>query len=80
MCADRAGRARGSNVSVYGAIVSEPSGEPSSRNVTAAMRPEVAVALAFSVVGCSTLPCEPSSVTDGGPAAVVERRELVARE
>jgi len=65
---------------VYGATVSEPRGVPSRRNVTAATRPELAFALALSVVGRSTRPGGLSSSTEGGPAAAEERRELVARE
>jgi hypothetical protein len=65
---------------VYGATVSEPSGTPSSRNVTATMRPERAFAAAFSTVGRSTVPGGLMSSTAGGPDAEEERIELVARE
>ena len=70
----------GFSVNLYGAIVSEPIGAPSSKKVTATIRPERALALAFSVVGRSTLPGGPSSVTEGEPAAAEERSEPVARE
>jgi hypothetical protein len=65
---------------VYGAIVSEPSGAPSSRNVTAAIRPERAVALAFSVVGRATVRGAPISPTEGPPDEALERKAPDARE
>ena len=65
---------------MYGARVSEPSGTPSRRNVTATTRPERALAAAFSVVGPSTVPGGARSSTAGGAPAEEERKEPVARE
>jgi hypothetical protein len=70
----------GSRSNLYGAVVSEPRGVPSSTKVTATIRPERALAAAFSVVGLPTEPGGRASDTEGGPAAVEERSEPVARE
>ena len=70
----------GSRSCVYGATVSEPSGTPSRRNVTATTRPERALAAAFSVVGPATVPGGARSSTAGGSLAEEERKELVGRE
>ena len=59
--------------------MSDPRGAPSSRNVTATTRPEVALALARSVVGRVTL-CGASSATEGAPPAELDRRVPVDRE
>jgi len=67
-------------MSLYGAVVSEPNGCPSSTKVTATIRPERALAAAFNVVGRPTEAGGLASVTDGGPAAVDDRRAPFARE
>jgi hypothetical protein len=65
---------------VYGATVSERSGTPSMKNVTATTRPERAFAAAFRVVGPATVPGGARSSTAGGPVAEEERKEVVGRE
>jgi hypothetical protein len=59
--------------------VSDPRGAPSSRNVTTTTRPELALALARSVVGPVTL-CGASSATEGAPPAELDRRVPVDPE
>src|SRR5215211_705635 len=49
------GRNAGSTSSAYGRVVSEPSGRPSSRKVTATTRAARAVARAFKPVGAATV-------------------------
>jgi hypothetical protein len=59
--------------------VSDPSGAPSSRNVTATTRPELALALAWSVVKPVTL-CGATSATDGAPPAALDKKVPDDRE
>ncbi len=75
----RPGRSNpGFRLSAYGDVVSEPRGTPSSRNVTATMRPESDMASAFNVAGRKMRPVGPRKRTLSGSETAAEGRDTAA--